>query len=184
MLGLRYLIDGAVAKAIYEFKQSINLNPNSITAHYLLAVGEMEAEHFVEAERELKDVLDANPHYQQAMDKLVICLIAQNKHPLALELFTKIIKINLSPSPEYFARRIFLKIEKILENKLQHAPSSYQIYNSLGIICYLMNRNNLAQRYWRQSLKINHDQPQIVNMANQLTLEKISRKNNHGKIHY
>jgi len=177
MLGLRYLIEGAVAQAIKEFKQSIRHNPQSITAHYLLGLSELEAGSYAQAELELQNVLEVNPRYLRAMDKLVLCFIAQEKYIQALELFTKFSHANFSVSHEYYTRKIFKKIENLLFNRLQQAPFSAQIYNSLGIVSYLMRRNNQAQLFWRQSLKIDHNQPEIINILNRITLTETSKKN-------
>ncbi len=171
MLGIRYLIEGALPKAIYEFQQSVNLNPNSVTAHYLLAVGQLQTEHFEEAERELHIALGIDPQYQRARIQLVLCYIAQEKYQLALELFTKSITSSTSLPQESYAHEIFLKMVRTLQHKLPQARCPHEVYNSLGIVCFLMGHNAEAQNHWRQSLEINPNQLGMVEVLNRFTPE-------------
>jgi len=171
MLGIRYLIEGALPKAIYEFQQSVHLNPNSATAHYLLAVGQLQTEHFAEAERELQIALEINPQYQRAKIQLMLYFIAQEKYQPALELFTKLITSSTSLPQESYTQEIFLKMARTLQNKLPQARRPHEVYNSLGIVYYLMGHNEEAQDYWRQSLEINSNQPGVVDVLNRFTPE-------------
>lgn len=161
MLGVRYLLEGALAKAISEFQQAVLLNPHSVTAHYLLGVGQFQRENFSEAERELSAALRIDPHYQQAKMQLLLCFIAEGRHQLALRSFVKLTAKAFSLPQGSFIEEVATNIAKGLEDKLSLNFHSSEIFNSLGIAHYLLGHKGKAGEYWEKSLQVAPYQPLV-----------------------
>lgn len=139
-LGVILAKEGKLEEAAHEFRRALKLDPTTLAIRQSLAAAEWQLGNLVDAERNLKFILQQNPSDQDASFLLGMVLENQGQYAKASKLLANA-RDNLKLHPEAFAALLHCYYETSeraaahkLENSLLTDPSQTQsIFLSAGV---------------------------------------------------
>jgi tetratricopeptide (TPR) repeat protein len=126
------------ASAVAAFEEVAALEPNDPNVMLALGQGYVRAGKYEQAERVLTSLLAAEPKRSEALRDLAFCRVRQGKLDEAITLYGRAIDAD---------------------------HEDWQACNGMGVVCLMKARagerkyQEIAVQQWRQSLKVNPDQP-------------------------
>ncbi len=162
-------------EAIVQFQRILKLNPDNVSANYLLGSIYLEQEDREQAKAYFKKVLTVEPDHDQALNSLAY-MYAEDGVNLdeALKMVRKAIAIDPT-SGAYYDSLGWVLYKKEMNGEalmaLQKAETLTQdplIYEHMGDVYKAVKEFALARKFWRKSLELEPDQPQVLNKINEL----------------
>ena len=147
-LGIALFNEGKLDKAIYHYKEALNIKPDTVEAIKNLGVALSGKGNFKEATQYFSKALVINPEDFDAYHKLGGILVKQGKVNEAILHFSEAIKINPDYAPAYNEIGIILakkgKLQKSNEfflKAIQLEPDYKEVRDNLLILKKILNRN-------------------------------------------
>jgi len=161
-------------KAVASLSQILDIDPKNVRAYINSAVLYLSYLHdFQRAESLLKTAMTEIPNNLTIINTLAQLYIMDKKYELALKYANKVLELNPDDAHAYAVRgsvffyrnRLNVAVED-LERSLRLDPKQKRVLNNLGVIYARKGNMEKAKLLWRESLKIDHDQPEIQNYLN------------------
>ncbi len=147
LLGLNLYFAGQPEPALSALQESIQLNPNDLQAHLLLATVLEKMHRGPEAAAEWRSALDIDPSSSLALDGLAKSFLASRDYPAVVQLLRQAhldenLALDLALAYDRMGKP--KEAEAILTKALDAAPSSLHLANTLALIYLKQDQHEIA----------------------------------------
>ncbi len=178
-----YYSQGKYKQAIEQFQRILSIDPDNISANYLLGTACLETQQRPKAMQLFKEVLRLQPDNDEALNSLAY-MYAEDEVNLDEGLRMARKAVDLDPSNgAYFDTLGWLLFKKGMNSE---ALLSFQkaemyvhdsvVYEHMGDVYYAIKEFVLARKYWRKSLDLQPHQPQVKAKLEELEKLQAFRK--------
>ncbi len=170
-----YYSQGQYPQAIAQFNRILEIQPENVSANYLLATALLDTNHRDRARELFKKTLSIEPAHDGALNSLAY-MYAEDGVNLddALKMARNAVAIDPGNGAYYDTlgwtlHKKGMNAEALMA--LQKAEAYVQdaiIYNHMGDVYFDIKEFTLARKFWRKSLDIDADQPDVKAKLGQL----------------
>jgi tetratricopeptide (TPR) repeat protein len=127
-------------KAITEFLNAIEIDPEYLDAYYMLGITYMESKQYHEASRYFEKVLNLNPEHQETLFHLGVIYTILNRSKWAIELLQKVYDAESNNQIQYYIGLNYVNMKKynqaeiIFTNIILKDTHFFQAYLGLGYV--------------------------------------------------
>ena len=164
-LGVVYLRKGELNRAIKEFKEAININPDDLGSHFKLAECYFKKGEFEKAIQEAKITLNIHPYNIRALIMLTDIYTRKGQYHKALEYIKK--AVNVEPEDKELRLRYanalalvrrYDEAFKEYNYLVEKAPDDPGVYNGMGVTYFFINDFENAIKYLSKEIEL-HSNP-------------------------
>lgn len=171
--------------AYVSFQKALKENPNNRNAHYSVALIYATQEKFPEAEAEIRETLDIDPDYPEALNFLGQLLVRQGKRQEAILAFRKAANSPLYTTPDaaYYQMGLALELEGDMqgakgafEEALKVVPPNVQpalVYLELGRVHYRLGEDAKAREALARAVSLDKDKSGGVSAEAKALMERL-----------
>lgn len=173
--------------AYVSFQKALKQNPGHRNAHYYVALIYATQEKFTDAEAEIREALDIDPDYPEALNFLGQLLVKQGKRQEAIRAFRKAASSPLYATPDVANYQMGLALE--LEGDMQAAKDAFEevlkvvppnvppalVYLELGRVHYRLGEDAKAREALARAVSLDKDKSGAVSAEAKALMERLKQ---------
>ena len=163
-LGMDYREQGELDKAVAEFQQAIELDPDFVEAHYNLGLTHADRGEFDAAIAEYEKALELAPDLAEAHNGLGTVYFDTNRLDQALAKYTEAIQLDPDFADPYFnLGHVYLSMDRHAEALAAYleadrlSPGDAETLHNIGVAYIKQGMVTEASVAWEQAIRINPD---------------------------